>query len=495
MFVVVCRHDGTILRADPEFARAVRCLPRAVPGRSLTEFLRTRRPFARLRRGAFRKVALTDCQGGKVDVWLRLADFRTGRTQLSIVLGERLTVRALGLESLSGWQSLNSIEGAVVTEDSQGFITFANSRFLELTGYSLRQLAGRHWTELVPPEVLSAVNRQLRVRARGGKSQYETQILTRGGRAIPVIVSARPILHRRRYQGTVSTFTDISEEKRVQDEIRTRSERQETLNRELAEQRRELLSLAAKLEQANRELKHLSEEKSDFVAAVSHDLRTPLTTIIGSLAMIEDGTLGAINPEQLRWLKLAREDAERLGDLIEDILDLAKIEAGKSKPSRTRVNIPDQVARVQRSYENLLREKRLTLDLEFPGRLPSVFCDEFHFARILTNLLSNAVKFTSPGGRITIQAAVEPPGMVRTLVRDTGMGIPQDQQNRVFGRFEQIRRDGAFRQPGSGLGLSLCKQLVELNHGAIGFTSEENKGSTFFFRLPVYPEVLPFPAD
>ena len=75
------------------------------------------------------------------------------------------------------------------------------------------------------------------------------------------------------------------------------------------------------------------------------------------------------------------------------------------------------------------------------------------------------------------------------------MGIPQDQQNRVFGRFEQIRRDGTFRQPGSGLGLSICKQLVELNHGAIGFTSEENKGSTFFFRLPVYPEVLPFPAD
>ena len=448
-----------------------------------------------LRRGLIRKVALTDCRGGKTDIWLRLLDFDVGRARLSLVVGERLRVQALGLESLPGWQSLNSIEGAVVTEDSRGFVTFANARFLELTGYSRRQLTGRHWTELVPPEVLHSVKRELRGRARGRRSQYEAELLTRAGQTIPVIVSARPILLRRRYQGTVSTFTDISAEKRVQDEIRSKSGRLETLNRELAEQRRELLNLTARLEQANRELKHLSEEKSDFVAAVSHDLRTPLTTIIGCLAMIEDGTLGTINPEQLRWLKLAREDAERLGDLIEDILDLAKIEAGKTKPSRTRINIPDQVARVQRSYENLLREKHLTLHTEFPAQLPSVFCDEFHFQRILTNLLSNAVKFTPTGGRITVRAAVEPPGMVSTSIRDTGMGIPRDQQSRVFGRFEQIRRDGAFRQPGSGLGLSLCKQLVELNHGAIDFTSEENQGSTFFFRLPVYPEVLPFAAD
>ena len=197
MFVVVCRHDGTILRADLEFARVVRCPPRKVPVRSLVEFLRSRRSFARLRRGIFRRVALTDCQGSKVDVWLRIADFRTGRTQLAIAVGERLRIRALGLEALPGWQSLNSIESAVATEDSRDFITFANSRFLELTGYSPRQLAGRHWTELVPPEVLADVNRELRARFRGGKSQYETQILTRAGRAISVIVSARPILHRR----------------------------------------------------------------------------------------------------------------------------------------------------------------------------------------------------------------------------------------------------------------------------------------------------------
>jgi PAS domain S-box-containing protein len=495
MFVVICRPDGKIVGADTPFARAVGCRQSALPGRNLVEFLKVRRTFGQLCRGATVQARMTGHRKRESDVRLSFTTVPAGGATVVIVSGDRIAGRARRRESLPARQLLDSLDGAVLAEDRDGYITFANTRFLELTGYSLRQLVGRHWAEIVPPEVLASINQELHSRRRGRSSRYETMILTRSGRTLPVTVRARPIVRRHRYQGTVSLFTSPTEEEPVSRGSRARSARFELPDPELPEQREQLVSLTHRLERANAELRRLSDAKSDFVAAVSHDLRTPLTTIIGGISLVEDGTLGPVNPEQLHYLRLARTDAERLGEFINDILDLARIESGKVKPGRTRVNVAEQVAGVRRSYETLLHEKQLTLETEIPVNLPSVFCDDLHFLRILTNLLSNAIKFTPAGGRITIRAAVESPGLVQTAVEDTGIGIPRDQQSRVFGRFEQIERGGTFHQPGSGLGLSLCRQLVELNQGAIGFTSEEKQGSVFYFTLPVYPEILPFPGN
>jgi signal transduction histidine kinase len=258
---------------------------------------------------------------------------------------------------------------------------------------------------------------------------------------------------------------------------------------EITQLNHELSVAARELERANEELKRLSEAKSEFVASVSHDLRTPLTTIIEGIALNEDGTLGPVNDKQKKFLGLAREEAERLSGMVNDILDVAKIEAGKVLPDRTKVDVAGMVDRVRRNFDTLAIKKGLHLKVELPEQLPPVLCDAEHYDRILTNLLSNAVKFTPADGTVCVRAAKGPQGQVVTSVSDTGIGIPRDQRSRVFGRFEQVRRPVVSSAAGSGLGLSLCKDLVQLNGGTIGFESEAGRGSTFHFSLPVYDEI------
>jgi signal transduction histidine kinase len=181
---------------------------------------------------------------------------------------------------------------------------------------------------------------------------------------------------------------------------------------------------------------------------------------------------------------MAWEDALHLSEMINDLLDLAKIERGKLEPDRSRVNLTEQIAQIEASYRGHIWERGLTLTLELPAEPLFAWCDPAHYRRVVTNLLSNSIKFTHKGGQIFIKVEPVPEGMIMTSVRDNGIGIPREQQHRLFGRFEQVRRPGAGLIVGTGLGLSLCKQLVELNGGTIGFESEENRGSRFYFTLP-----------
>jgi len=410
-------------------------------------------------------------------------------------MGENKEHVFFGLDSLA---FINCIEQGFLSEDQNGIIIFANQKLLDLLGYSLNELIGKHWTEIVLPDERRKVERQLRTRFKGVMNQYETELITKLNKRIPVIVCARPIFQSERkpgeqseteqYQGTISTFTDVTESKRVEHEIKSKSERLELMNRALNIQRKKLLELTEQLAQANEELKRLSEAKSDFVSAVSHDLRTPLTTIIEGISLVEDGTLGEVNEEQKKFLKLAIEDAERLNDFINDILDLAKIEAGKIASKKARVSPKEMIERIKTSYQNYAQDKGLEILIELPEPELYVFCDLGHYYRILANFLSNAIKFTPAGGKIIIQVQPQKVGMVLTQVKDTGLGIPSEQKNHIFQKFEQIERSA--RHPGTGLGLSLCKQLVELNDGKIGFESVVNKGSNFYFALPIYDEIM-----
>ena len=276
----------------------------------------------------------------------------------------------------------------------------------------------------------------------------------------------------------------ITERQQVEDELRARTERLGLLNVTLEQEQGRLLELTGELTQANEELKRLSEAKSDFVAAVSHDLRTPLTTITEAISLTLDGAFGPVSGEQNKFLGFAREDAAHLNDLISNLLDVAKIERGKITVNPTPVNVTESLQRVRSSYVSLAQEKSLKLTVEVPAGPLGVLCDPEHYHRTITNLVSNAVKYTPPGGSITLRAEPAGNGMVRTLVRDTGIGIPPDQHFRIFQKFEQVHRPPGEQQSGTGLGLALCKQLIELNHGSIGFASEPERGSTFFFLLP-----------
>lgn len=494
MFVVICDAQQKILRTNPEFLAAVGLAPEEVLGRPVSRFLVTEGGTLDLGVPLPERARLRIRDGAELAVALRETELAQAGARERMLVGEPLPVQALGLETLPGWQCLDNIEGAVLTEDSRGVITFANARLLGLLGFAATELKGRHWTEIVPAEERPDVASQLDSRPRGTASQYETAILSKSGTRIPVIVSARPVFQSGRYQGTVSTFTDITERKKAEDEIRSHSERLEALNRALELERRKLVDLTEKLQLANETLQRLSEAKSDFVAAVSHDLRTPLTTIMEGIRLTEDGALGQVNEKQQRFLHCAWEEARRLSELINDLLDLARIERGKSVPQRTRVDLAAQVLEVRRTFESYVRERNLELVLlpTAPGLLAD--CDASHYRRVLTNLLSNAVKFTPAGGTITIRVEPIPGGMIQTSVRDTGIGIPRSQHGRLFGEFEQIRRPGAELETGTGLGLALCRQLTELNGGTINFESEEGRGSTFYFSLPA-ASAAPVPEE
>jgi PAS domain S-box-containing protein len=385
---------------------------------------------------------------------------------------------------------INCIEQGVVSENHEGIIVYANQKLLDMLEYSAQELIGKHWTEIVAKEERPQVEPLVRKRVKGEKSRYETQIMTKSGRKFPVIVCGRPVFQSGQYLGSILTFTDIAASKQTEHEIKSKSERFEMMNRALNLQRKKLVELTEQLERANIELKGLSEAKSNFVSAVSHDLRTPLTTIIEGISLVEDGTLGEVNEEQKKFLKLAIEDAERLNDFINDILDLAKIEAGKIVVKKTKVDPKEQIERLKKSYENYARDKGLELFVELPAEEVSVLADAGHYYRVLTNFISNAIKFTFAGGKIKIRVEKQKGDLVLTSVQDTGVGIAPENKPQIFQKFEQVEQNK--RQLGSGLGLALCKELVELNGGKIGFRSEVNKGSNFYFSLPVYDEINDF---
>ncbi len=263
------------------------------------------------------------------------------------------------------------------------------------------------------------------------------------------------------------------------------------LNRALSLQRDKLLKLSGELTRVNDELRRLIEAKSEFVSAVSHDLRTPLTTIIEGVSLCAQGLLGEVNPEQKKILDLVLADAKRMAEFINDLLELSRIESGRIEIKKKRLPMNEVISQVLDSFQKLAEEKEIALTNSLPRDLPPTFADERHCRRVLTNLIGNSLKFTPPGGKVEIMGKwrKETDELIFG-VKDNGIGIPKKEQEKIFQRFCRIERKGEPLEPGTGLGLALCKELVEINGGKIWFESEEQKGTTFFFSLPVYSDDL-----
>jgi PAS domain S-box-containing protein len=381
-------------------------------------------------------------------------------------------------------------DGIVIIQDS--ILRFVNQRAAVMLGAEVSAIVGSAFTEHIYPDWLDEVRERYERRMAGEPvpSTYESALRRLDGTQLAVELNAGVVTYLGRPADLVF-IRDITERKRAEDEVRAHAERLERLNLTLDDERRKLLDLTEQLTVVNEELKRVSEAKSEFVAAASHDLRTPLTTIIEGIRMTEEGSLGPVNAEQQEFLRMAREDALRLRDLIGTLLDVAKIERGRMQASKTRVDARDIADRITKTYGSYAHDKGLHLATDLPPGSLYVYADPGHFHRILSNLVNNAVKFTPPGGSVTVRVQAARPGFVRTTVQDTGIGIPQAQQHRVFGRFEQIRRPSGDLQSGTGLGLALCRQLVELNEGTIEFESVEHEGSTFHFELPEYQGQAP----
>ncbi|HTR97982.1 MAG TPA: ATP-binding protein [Candidatus Acidoferrales bacterium] len=229
--------------------------------------------------------------------------------------------------------------------------------------------------------------------------------------------------------------------------------------------------------------KSLDRMKSDFVAAVSHETRTPLTSVKGALELLGDERYFQNNDQQTKLLTIAHANAERMLLLINDILDFSKLESASLSMAIERQRLEPVIEQAAHNLRLLIEERRIQLDIRLPADLPDVMVDAHRIAQVITNLLSNAIKFSPPNGRIEVSAASRPQG-VYIEVRDHGDGIAPRDLPKLFQKFQQIDSSSTRRAGGTGLGLVISKGIVEQHGGQVGVTSELGQGSAFWFTVP-----------
>jgi signal transduction histidine kinase len=274
----------------------------------------------------------------------------------------------------------------------------------------------------------------------------------------------------------------------------------------LAQQNRDLLAVLAELEEKRTELERVNEElshtnaelneanerlravadmKEEFLALTTHDLRSPLTVISGVINFFTSGRLGELTSEQQHMVVMLDRNARSLIELVNALLDVSKLESGTLTLDLAAVALPEVINELREAMSPLAAEKEIALATALAAELPPAHADRAQLRRILANLLSNAIKFTPKGGRITLAAAREAKDLLRVAVSDTGIGIAADDIERLFDKYEQARNRATRGEKGTGLGLYITRQLIELHGGEINVASEVGKGSTFSFTLPV----------
>jgi signal transduction histidine kinase len=254
--------------------------------------------------------------------------------------------------------------------------------------------------------------------------------------------------------------------------------------------RDELGALGANLNRMNdelgrvyQELEAASQHKSEFLANMSHELRTPLNAIIGFSEVLTERMFGELNEKQDEYLKDIHASGQHLISLINDILDLSKIEAGRMELELTDFDLPTALDNALMLVRERAQRRSLNLYKEVDARVGQIQGDERKIRQVVLNLLSNAIKFTPEGGRIEV-AALSRNGLVEVSVSDTGIGIAPEDQEKVFEEFRQVGT-AEKKAEGTGLGLTLCRKFIELHGGKIWLTSERGVGSTFTFTIPV----------
>lgn len=233
-----------------------------------------------------------------------------------------------------------------------------------------------------------------------------------------------------------------------------------------------------------------SQAKSQFVANMSHELRTPLTSIVGFSSLLQDGLLGEISPQQEDAVRSICKGAEYLKELINDVLDMARVESGKEEALPKEVKVKDVVTQVVKLLQQTAKSKEITLETAFEDDVveKSIYIDSRHIRQILINLLSNAIKYTPTEGSVKVEVG-KSADKIQIKIIDNGVGISSQDKKKVFGAFDRVGEDYSKDQIGTGLGLNLTKRLVELNGGGIGFDSELGKGSTFYILIPEFLRV------
>jgi protein-histidine pros-kinase len=349
---------------------------------------------------------------------------------------------------------LEAMPDAIVMVDGAGRIALANSQAETLFRCSRGQLLGEPIESLLPARYRAAHARHrdgffAQPRARGMGAGLELYGRRGDGEEFPVEISLSPVTTEAGPM-VLSAIRDVTERKRVE----------------------------ASLLQASR-------LKSQFLANMSHELRTPLNGIIGFSQLLVDGKAGALSAQQSSFLQDILDSGRHLLHLVNDLLDISKIEAGRMEVHQELFVLAEAVQEACSVLATDVADKQLALTWNVAADLGRVKLDRQKFKQVLLNLVSNAVKFTDVRGWIEIAVERLASGELELQVRDGGIGISPADQERLFVEFERLNPDEATRRPGTGLGLALTRRLVELQGGHIAVTSTLGQGSTFCVRLPL----------
>ena len=247
------------------------------------------------------------------------------------------------------------------------------------------------------------------------------------------------------------------------------------------------------LEEKNRELEHASQAKTQILSTVSHELKTPLTSIVGYMGRLLDQSECVKEPNERhrRYVETALENAHRLEALIDDLLDISRIESGSIDLDLMPIDVVQEIEDVVRRMQCLMDQKKIDVVVDIPSDLPKARADRFRLSQIVINLLSNACKYSSMGATTTITGKGDG-RYLRVDVKDNGIGISEEDMSRLFAKFFRADNSLTRETSGAGLGLFITRHLVEAQGGTIWAESEEGKGSTFSFTLPLESPLLPF---
>ena len=354
--------------------------------------------------------------------------------------------------------------------DPEGMVRYVNPVCRHIYGMAPEAITGRHFRELYADH--QALNRMLAaVRQQGRVDGWPIDARRGDGQSVPVKVTLVRIRDGSSTLGSVAMIQD--------------ARAPEDLVRQLQQQELALLSMNRSLELANLEMARANRLKSEFLANTSHELRTPLNAILGFLRLVLDGLCD--NPEEEReFLHHAYDSARNLLNLINELLDSARLEAGKLELQLTEVNVHTVFEQVKKLTRLQAEQKKLRLTFRTPRGQVLVRADPGKLQQILLNLVANAIKFTAKG-EVRVQARSFPAkGHVRFQVRDSGIGIPPETQEILFQKFVQADGSSTRQFGGAGLGLAICKNLVEFMGGQIWLSSPgPGQGTTASFTLPL----------
>lgn len=350
---------------------------------------------------------------------------------------------------------ITSSDDAIISKTLRGIITSWNQGAEKIFGYSAEEVIGKPINIIIPPHlqyeekiIISKISSGERV------NHYETKRIRKDGKIIDVSLTISPVKNAEGViVGASKIARDISDKKQREKELREKGE----------------------------ELVRLSQLKNEFVTMVTHELRTPLGAVSEGISLIADEIDGPLNPEQKETLDVVKRNIDRLARMVNNVLDFQKTQS--QKPNLVFCDFCNLVRDVHETMKLEADRKKLQFQLDFPSQSVVAHCDTDQIKQVLINLIDNAFKFTDQGGHVFLRLKDFPHAVVLE-VEDTGIGIRDEDQSKVFEMFTQVTESGYWKPGGSGVGLTITKKIIELHDGRIHLESKPGQGTLFRVCLP-----------